>query len=97
MIKLETSSISEDIRENKKIIDHIAALFHLQKFITSAEELEWNGEIAGFFYKKIGIEERLQERWWAGSLQKRKGIDSKRSTVSMAIKNEFICKLGVLK
>jgi len=62
------------------------------------EELEWNGEIAGFFYKKIGIEERLQESWWAGSLQKvRKGIDSKRFTVSTAIKNEFIHKLCVLK
>jgi len=92
----DTSSISEDIWENKKIIDHIPALFHLQKFITSVEELEWNGEIAGFFYKRIGIEERLQESWWAGSMQKvRKGIDSKRSTVSTAIKNEFICKLCV--
>jgi len=92
----DTSLISEDIQENKKIIDHIPALFCLQNFITSAEELEWNGEIAGFFYKRIGIEERLQESWWAGSMQKvRKGIDSKRSTVSTAIKNEFIRKLCV--
>ena len=44
----DTSSISEDLWENKKIIDHIPALFCLQKFITSMEELEWNGEIAGF-------------------------------------------------
>ena len=92
----DTSSISEDLRENKKIIDHIPALFHLQKFITSVEELEWNGEIANFFYKRIGIEERLQESWWAGSMQKvQKGIDSRRSTVSTAIKNEFIRKLYV--
>jgi len=92
----DTSSISEDLRENKKIIDHVPALFRLQKFITSVEELEWNGEIANFFYKRIGIEDRLQESWWAGSMQKvRKGIDSRRSTVSTAIKNEFIRKLYV--
>ena len=57
------------------------------------DELQWNGQVAKFFYKKIGIEDRLQENWWRGARQQvRKGINAKRSSVSTAIKNEFIRK-----
>jgi len=57
------------------------------------DKLQWNGQVAKFFYKKIGIEERLQENGWRGAWQQiRKGIDAKRSSVSTTIKNEFIHK-----
>ena len=53
--------------------------------------MEWtSGKI---LLQKNGIEERLQENWWRGAWQQiRKGIDVKRSSVSTAIKNEFIHK-----
>ena len=64
-----------------------------KKFISSQEELEWKGTVAKFFYKKMNVEQRLQESWWAGTRHKvRKGIDSKRATVAATVKNEFMSK-----
>ena len=86
-------SLISEKKEKNILTNHIHALFQLKKFITSVDKLQWNGQVAKFFYKKIGIEDRLQENWWRGAQQQvRKGIDVKRSSVSTAIKNEFIRK-----
>jgi len=88
-----TSLLSEEQLSNVNVTLYIPALFHLKKFISSQEELEWKGIIAKFFYKKMNVEQRLQESWWAGTWHKvRKGINSKRATVAAAIKNEFMSK-----
>ncbi len=47
-----TSSLSEEQLSNVDVTLYIPALFHLKKFISSQEELEWKGIIAKFFYKK---------------------------------------------
>jgi hypothetical protein len=89
-----TSSLSE-ADPHASVTDYISALFRFKKFITSLDELQHKGKIAMFFYQKLDITERLQEGWWAGTKHKvRKGIDSKRSTVAMAIKNEFMSKFS---
>jgi len=49
-----TSSLSEEQLSNVDVTLYIPALFHLKKFISSQEELEWKGIIAKFFYKKNG-------------------------------------------
>ena len=86
-----TSSLSEEQLLNVNVTLYIPALFHLKKIILSQEELEWKGIVAKFFYKKMNVEQRLQESWWAGTQHKvRKGIDSKQATV--AAKNEFMSK-----
>jgi len=88
-----TSSLSEEQLSNVDVTLYIPALFHLKKFISSQEELEWNGIVAKFFCRKMNVEQRLQESWWAGTWHKvRKGIDSKWATVVAAVKNEFMSK-----
>jgi len=47
-----TSFLSEEQLSNVDITLYIPALFHLKKFISSQEELEWKGIVAKFFYKK---------------------------------------------
>jgi len=86
-----TSSLSEEQLSNVDISLYIPALLHLKKIISSQEEFKWKGITAKFFYKKMNVEQRLQESWWAGTWHKvRKGIDSKWAKVAAAIKNEFM-------
>jgi len=48
-----TSLLSEEQLSNVNVTLYIPALFHLKKFISSQEELEWKGIVAKFFPKKM--------------------------------------------
>ena len=90
---VDTSSLSEDPRSD--VAEHIPELFQKKKFITSQEELAFGGGIANFFLRRINMPDNVKENWWAGTLHTvRKAIDSKRSTVSIAMKNEYMSKYG---
>jgi len=88
---IDTSSLSEEPRSD--VAEHIQELFQKKKFITTQEELAFGGGIATFFLKRINMPDSVKENWWAGTLHTvRKAIDSKRSTVSIAMKTEFMSK-----
>jgi len=85
------SLISEE-KEKNNLTNHMHALFRLKQLLqvwTNCNGMDmWQNS-----FTKNGIEERLEENWWRGTRQQiRKGIDAKRSSVSIAIKNEFIHK-----
>jgi len=92
---VDTSSLSEEPRSD--VAEHIQELFQKKKFITSQEELAFGGGIFNFFMKRIIMPDSVKENWWAGTLHTvRKAIDSKRSTVSIAMKNEFMSKYSFI-
>jgi len=84
--------LSEEPRSD--VAEHIQELFQKKKFITS-QELAFGGGIASFFLNRINMPDSVKENWWAGTLHTvRKAIDSKRSTVSIAMKTEYMSKYG---
>jgi len=58
------------------LFPYTPVLFHLKKFILSQKELEWKRIVAMFLHKKMHVDQRLQERWWADTQHNmRKGTE----------------------
>lgn len=95
MEEQESLGVMSSITEEKTVVNaYIPTLFAKKKFITSEDELTATGKVAMFFYKQLSITDKQeQERWWCTVKRDvRKAIDSRRSTVTSSIKNEFMSK-----
>jgi len=82
------------MKENKQLIKGVLpALFGACKFLQSDDDLFFNGTISRYFFHHLNIGEDKQELWWNECKNiVRKAIDTKRSSIGLAIRHEFMSK-----
>jgi hypothetical protein len=89
-----TSDSARERHESMLIANLIPTVFKATKFFGSAEDIGHESKIAEFFYDKLCIKDPVAKRmWWERRHNDvRKKLDAKRSSVTNAIKHEYMSK-----
>lgn len=89
-----SSDSSKEQHESMLIGNLIPTVFKATKFFGSAEDIGHDSKIAKFFCKKLCIEDPEAKRMWWDRRHNdvRKKLDAKRSSVTNAIKHEYMSK-----
>ena len=89
-----SGDISKEQHENMLIANIIPTVFKATKFFGSADDIGHDSKMAKFLYKKLCIKDPVLQRMWWDRRQNdvRKKLDAKRSSVTNAIKHEYMSK-----